>query len=634
MRSTRGLLLGALALLSLLAACTTTDHVTPPPQTPCPVCPSGSAPTSAEMKAPAPPTIEEARAFFKKVDADLRRLWVTRDTMGFVNQTFITDDTDQLAAEMDATAMEYLGIAIKESQRFDGLNLPPELERQRLLLRLAGVAPAPADQKERRELADTLASMRSTYNKGKYCPPGGKPCQNLGELSKVLRDSKKYEELQEAWVGWHSISRPMRNKYERFVELGNKGAQEIGFKEMGTLWRSGYDMTPEAFEADIERLWAQVKPLYDDLHCYARGKLRKRYGKEKIKEHGAIPAHLLGNMWAQEWTELFPMLEPYAGQGSVDVTASLKKQKYDAVKMVKLAEQFFVSLGMNSLPESFWSRSLLTRPKDREVACHASAWDVGYNGDVRIKMCIKVDEEDLITIHHELGHDYYFLYYNQLPILFQNGANDGFHEAIGDALALSVTPSYLQKVKLADRVVGNDKADLNFLMKQALDKVAFLPFGLLIDKWRWDVFSGKTNKENYNRSWWDLRRKYQGVEPPVARSEADFDPGAKFHIPDNTPYIRYFLARIYQFQFHRALCKAAGYQGPLLHCSIHDSKLAGEKLMAMLKLGASKPWPEALEALSGERQADASAMVEYFAPLSAWLKEQNKGEACGWSETP
>ncbi|RYE89880.1 MAG: peptidase M2 family protein, partial [Myxococcales bacterium] len=585
--------------------------------------PPGSTPTT-------PPTVEEARAFFAKVDSDLRRLFVARDTMGFVNQTNLNDDTEKLAAQAEEATMEYLGRVIKEARRYEGLDLPPELARQRLLLRLAGTAPAPTDAAERADLASILSVMQGIYGKGKHCAPDGTKCRDLGALSKVLRESRNEAELRDAWVGWHTISRPMREKFTRYVELGNKGAQEIGFKDMGALWRSGYDMPPEAFEADVERLWGQVKPLYDDLHCYVRKQLKKQYGAAVIKDHAPIPAHLLGNMWAQEWTDLFARLEPFPGQGSIDVTAALKRQKYDPVRMVKLAESFFTSLGMEKLPATFWERSMLTKPKDREVVCHASAWDPGYNGDLRIKMCIKVDEEDLVTIHHELGHDYYYQHYFKQPILFQSGANDGFHEAVGDTLALSVTPAYLQKIKLAEGVHRNDKADINFLMKQALDKVAFLPFGLLIDKWRWDVFAGQTPKGDYNKAWWALRLKYQGVAPPVARSEDDFDAGAKYHVPANTPYVRYFLARIYQFQFHRALCRAAGHQGSLLSCSIHGNKAAGDRLAAMLSLGASRPWPDALEVLSGERQADASAMVEYFAPLTAWLREQNRGETCGW----
>jgi peptidyl-dipeptidase A len=649
MRPARPVRLLLAALTASLAAAPFSGCATqePPPRAPCPACTPAQSVAVAPPATPPAPTVDEAKAFFAGVDANLRRLFVARDTIGFVGATYITDDTERLSAQAEEAAMQYLSESIKAAQRFDGLALPPDLARMRTLLRLAGTTPAPSDAAERTELAGILTWMQSAYGKGKYCPPGASPdakpddakkgakkgaktCQDLGALSKVIKESHNYDELKEAWLGWRTISPPMRERFARYVELGNKGSREIGFKDMGDLWRSGYDMPAEAFEADVERLWSQVKPLYDDLHCYTRGKLRKQYGKDKIGEKAAIPAHLLGNMWAQEWADLYPMLEPYSGQGSLDVTGNLRRKKYDELKLVRLGESFFTSLGMDPLPKTFWERSMFKQPRDREAVCHASAWDPSYDDDLRIKMCIKIDEEDLITVHHELGHDYYFHYYHTLPMLFQSGANDGFHEGIGDTLALSVTPGYLKGLGLLDKAPENKKAEINFQMKQALEKVAFLPFGLLIDKWRWDVFSGKTPKGEYNKAWWDLRRKYQGIEAPAPRSEQDFDPGAKFHVPGNTPYVRYFLARIYQFQFHRALCKAAGHTGPLSSCSIYGNKAAGAKLTAMLKLGASKPWPEALATLSGETQADATAMLEYFAPLAEWLKEQNKGETCGW----
>jgi len=264
------------------------------------------------------------------------------------------------------------------------------------------------------------------------------------------------------------------------------------------------------------------------------------------------------------------------------------------------------------------------------VVCHASAWDITAEGDVRIKMCVKPMEDDLTTIHHELGHDYYYLAYVGQPFLYQAGANDGFHEAIGDALTLSITPAYLRSLGLVKEIPKDDKGLIDVQMKDALEKVAFLPFGLLIDKWRWDVFAGKVKPADYNKAWWELRRRYQGVAPPVARTEEDFDPGAKYHVPANVPYTRYFLARLLQFQFHRALCQAAGHKGPLHECSIYGNQEAGSRLWKMLSLGASKPWPEALAVLTGQRQVDATAMLDYFAPLRAWLKEKNAGQKCGW----
>jgi peptidyl-dipeptidase A len=298
---------------------------------------------------------------------------------------------------------------------------------------------------------------------------------------------------------------------------------------------------------------------------------------------------------------------------------------------VRYGERFFLSLGFEPLPETFWQRSLFTKPRDRDVVCHASAWDIDSEDDLRLKMCTEIKAEDFSTIHHELGHNFYQRAYSHQPLLFRGSANDGFHEAVGDTLALSVTPKYLVELGLLDSEPDASK-DIGLLLRMALDKVAFLPFGLLIDQWRWKVFSGATAPQRYNQAWWDLRLQYQGVAAPVPRSEADFDPGAKYHVPGNTPYARYFLATVLQFQFHRALCTASGYQGPLQRCSIYGSREAGARLRAMLELGQSRPWPDALEALTGERRMDATALLEYFAPLQAWLEQQNQGKPIGWSE--
>ncbi|HTJ82228.1 MAG TPA: M2 family metallopeptidase [Polyangiaceae bacterium] len=631
-----------LAVVGLSAACSSAPLSPSPPAPDLGGKPSGSA---ATQQGPATPA--DADAFIADVNDGLRDVYVKQSRADWINQTYITDDTDALSADAAEATMEYTTRKIKESVRFRTVTgLSPDTARQLELLRRGTVLPSPDDAKKRKELAELGVAMQSTYGKGKYCSDKlahfkkqdkdkkqDKPdnCLTLGDLSKILEDKKAtYDELLEAWKGWRTISVPMRKQYERFVELGNEGAREIGYKDLSGLWKDRYDMPPEAFEADVERLWQQVKPLYDELHCYARSRMRKKWGADKIGPKAAIPAHLFGNMWSQTWGGIYDVLEPYPGQTSLDVTAGIKKKKLDEKGMIKLGESFFVSLGMPNLPPTFWDRSLIAKPRDREVVCHASAWDLTYNNDVRIKMCTELNEEDLITIHHELGHDYYFTAYHTMPVLYQDGANDGFHEGIGDTLALSVTPEYLVKIGLLDKAPANDKAELNVLMRRALDKVAFLPFGLLIDKWRWDVFSGKITPAQYNKAWWDLVMKYQGIAPPIPRSESDFDPGAKYHVPANVPYLRYFLADIYQFQFHRALCKAAGYKGPLHKCSIYGSKEAGQKLEAMLAMGASKPWPEAMRAISGETQADASAIIEYFAPLMEWLKEQNKGEQCGW----
>ncbi|HEV7713951.1 MAG TPA: M2 family metallopeptidase, partial [Steroidobacteraceae bacterium] len=488
---------------------------------------------------------------------------------------------------------------------------------------------------KRAEMTQLMSRLSAMYGEGKYCPKGAdhpESCRNLDQLSETIAKSRNYDELVEAWKGWHDIAAPMREPYRKFAELANEGARELGYKDLGVMWRAKYDMAPEEFDALAEKLWQQVKPLYDELHCHAREALAKKYGEDKVPAGKPIPAQLLGNMWSQQWNNIYDdILKPYPAASIETADRKLKADKWDATKMTRSAESFYTSLGFPQLPQTFWERSMLVRPRDREVVCHASAWDMDPpTNDVRIKMCITPSEEDLFTVYHELGHVYYYLSYNTLPNLFRGGANDGFHEAIGDTVNLSVTPGYLAKIGLINAVKPSQEAVINQQMKMALDKIAFLPFARLIDLWRWKVFSGEITPDHFNEAWWELRTRYQGIVPPVARSEKDFDPGAKYHIPDNTPYTRYFLSYILQFQFHKALCDASGFKGPLHECSVFGSKEAGKRYQEMLALGASQPWPETLQKLTGTRQIDAGAIIEYFQPLIAWLKEQNKSQQCGW----
>lgn len=618
-----------LCCVGLLGACGKPAQVHPAPLT----AGTSAPPTAQEPSVEALPTISEAQAFLREVDAELRARVVAASVADWEKSTDITDAHERRAAEANEALMAYTSEAIRRAQRFVGLpGLSAGDARKLELLRRSTSLPAPPDAAAREELAAIASKMESLYGKGKVCPEGAprERCQTLEQLEDVLAESRDPATLRAAWEGWHDLGAALRPLYTRYVTLANQGAQAIGYADLGALWRGRYDMPPEAFEADLERLWTEVRPLYEALHCYARAKLRARYGAAEVPAEGPIPAHLLGNMWAQDWSNLYPLLEPYRGQGELTVSKALQKQGYDAVRMVRLGESFFTSLGLPKLPESFWQRSMLTRPVGREVVCHASAWDVHYDNDLRIKMCTKIDQEDLITIHHELGHIYYFSQYYQLPILFQDGANDGFHEAIGDAIALSITPAYLVRVGLLARAPRGEKGALNQLMQRALDKVAFLPFGKVVDSFRWKVFSGEIAPSDYNRSWWKMRAAVQGVSPPSERGEEHFDPGAKYHVAANVPYARYFLATVLQYQFHRALCKIAGHEGPLHACSIYGNREAGERLRQMLALGAERPWPDALEALTGERRLDATAIVDYFAPLMAWLRTQNQGQRCGF----
>ena len=574
------------------------------------------------------PTVAEATAFLEDAEARLLKLWIDSERAAWVQSNFITHDTEQMAAAAYERVIAANVELAKEATRFASLDLPAEQERKLGLLRTALVLPAPSDDALRQELTQIAASMESTYGRGEYCPDGGE-CMDLGDLSRTMATSRDPEALLDAWSGWRTVSPAMRQSYQRFAELGNLGARELGFDDLGAMWRSSYDMPPDDFSAELDRLWAQVGPLYDSLHCYVRSRLNQHYGDDVVPLDGPIPAHVLGNMWAQTWANVFPLVAPADADPGFDLTERLRAKGLDAREMVRYGERFFSSLGFEELPETFWERSLFTQPEDRDVVCHASAWNIDQVEDLRIKMCIQVNAEDFSVIHHELGHNYYQRAYNHQPPLFRGSANDGFHEGIGDTLALSVTPGYLVDLGLLDEAPDESK-DIGVLLGMALDKVAFLPFGLLVDQWRWQVFSGEVAPDRYNAAWWELRNRYQGVGPPVERSEADFDPGAKYHVPANTPYTRYFLAHILQFQFHRALCEVAGFEGPLHRCSIYGSREAGARLNEMLEMGLSRPWPDALERISGEREMDATAILDYFAPLKGWLDTQNEGQACGW----
>jgi peptidyl-dipeptidase A len=606
---------------------------------------------------PTPATAAEAQAFVERANAELLKMNTDGAHAEWTVETDITDDTEATGALINEQVTARSLALTAESHRWDKVTLPPEIRRQILLLQLNTPA-APKDPKLLAEQTQIAAALTGLYGKGKYCPDStGANCMGIDAISNIMAKSTDPAELAKLWIGWHAIGAPMRAKYTRFIELQNIGAKELGYNDTGELWRAGYDMTPAQFSAEVERAWTQLEPLYRELHTYVRSRLIAKYGKAAERPDGMIPAQLLGNMWAQEWGNIYAIVAPTDPKLSqfkpVDLESALKQQiaskdpasalafapgtdlssdKAHAASlaagrdMVRYGENFFKSLGFAPLPATFWERSQFVHPRDREVVCHASAWDLDSADDLRVKMCIEVNDDYLTTVHHELGHNFYQRAYNQQPYLFRNGANDGFHEAIGDAIALSITPAYLKTLGLATTEPPVE-ADIPLQLRTALDKVAFLPFALALDKWRWQVFSGEIKPADYNKAWWALREKYQGVAPPVDRTEAEFDAGAKNHIPTNVPYARYFLARVYQFQFYKAMCDASGYKGPLNRCSFYGSKTAGDKLNKMLQAGQSQPWQLTLNEMTGADHLDAQPMLDYFAPLYAWLKEQNKTAA-------
>ncbi|GAB2500360.1 M2 family metallopeptidase [Pseudoxanthomonas sangjuensis] len=635
------------ACLAALAACKKPEQ------------PAGSAAT------PSVPKDENADQFVARVNDELREMYPELSASQWLSATYINDDTQLLEAKYNERYLAQLNGWIEQARRFEGQQMKPETARAIQLLKLMTAMPAPKDPEKLAELAQIASRMGGMYGSGSYCTGegDGKKCRQIGELSQVLASNRDYGKQLDAWQGWHTISIPMKQDYVRFAELVNEGAKEMGYADAGEMWRSGYDMPPAQIAAETDRLWGQVKPLYEQLHCYARTQLVKQYGARGEVDGGLLPAHLTGNMWQQDWSNLWDLMEPYRDAGSLDITGSLQKQyqtdlerelqkagadptaeqaflaeraaKLDVAKrMTERAQDFYTSLGMPGLPDSYWRKTQFIKPLDRDVVCHASAWDIDMAGDVRTKMCIEPTEEEFTTIYHELGHVYYYLAYNKLPPIFQGGANDGFHEAIGDTIVLAMTPEYLKSVGLVGEQQRSKEALVNAQMRMALQKVAFLPFGLMIDHWRWGVFDGSIKPDHYNQAWWELKAKYQGVAPATPRGEEFFDPGAKYHVPGNTPYLRYFLSHVLQFQFYKGLCDAAGYTGPLYECTFYGNKAAGQKFWAMLEKGASQPWQGTLKELTGSDRLDAAPLLEYFAPLDEWLKQQNQGQACGWQAQP
>lgn len=594
-----------------------------------------------------------AKAFLEHVDAEFGAMSKKASPVFWAQATNINDETNAAAAAAGAEWTKLSVSLANATKQFNDVELPADLARKMGRLKAGITIPAPSTPGIADELSKITTGLSVTYGTGRYklkenadsvlsllgeLPEAARQeitdkGLTLDQLSTIIETSRDPAVLQEVWEGWRTISPPMAPEYARMVEIANQGATELGFDSLDQMWLSNYDMPAAEMEKEVARLWTQVSPLYDELHCYVRAELNEQYGDDVQPATGPIRADLLGNMWAQQWSSIYDIVEPNtSAKVPYDLTAQLVDQGYDALKMVKTAEDFFVSLGLDPLPATFWERSMIVRPDDgRDVQCHASAWNLDDEEDVRIKMCTEVNAEDFYTVHHELGHNYYQRAYKDVDYLYKDGAHDGFHEAIGDFISLSITPTYLQQIGLiTEDQIPPAEADIALLMQTSLDKIAFLPFAISVDQWRWSVLSGETTPENYNQKWVETRLKNQGIIPPGARPADAFDPGAKYHIPGNTPYLRYFLSFVMQFQFHEAACEMAGWDGPLHRCSIYGNTEVGERFNAMLEMGASEDWRNALEAFTGTREMDGSSIVAYFDPLISYLKEENAGRSCGW----
>ena len=578
----------------------------------------------------------DVETFLERVELEDKALGPVASSAYWLQANFITYDSQKVVADygkrFQLLALERARLA----STFDDVEVSEENRRKLNLIKNSFVMPSPLDDTLAGEIANIMAELDAMYGAGQHCFGEG-DCYDLEAFEGVIDNSRDPDELLKAWEGWRNIGTPMKDKYLRMVEIGNLGAKDLGYEGLTDLWFSQYDMPAEEFLAETDRVWDELKPLYDALHCHVRSELSEHYGEEVVSKEGVLPAHVLGNMWGQSWANVYDLVytpdNPNASSG-IDLTKILEEKNIDEIEMTKIAENFFISLGFQSLPDTFWERSLFVKPQDRSVVCHASAWNLDADAnDLRIKMCIERNAEDFSTIHHELGHIFYYQAYNSTqPSVFQSGANDGFHEAVGDLLSLSITPEYYNKIGLISEAEAKDATSdpISLLMQQALQGVVSVPWTLMLDKWRAGVFSGETSESELNNSWWELREYYQGIGVPRERGADAFDPGAKYHIPGNTPYTRYYLAQILQYQFHESLCNQMGFEGPLHECSIYDNELAGKKLRAMLSLGQSQEWQVALEALTGTRSLSGKSMLNYYKPLKDWLDVQNTDRTCGW----
>jgi peptidyl-dipeptidase A len=580
-------------------------------------------------QATGPLTAESAATFVREAEEELMRRSEYEGRVAWVYNTYINYDTEWLLQRSDAEGTEARVRLASEAGRYANVELPADTRRKIDLLRLSLTLPAPQREGAAGQLSEITTRLASTYSTGRIDYQGRQV--TLDELETLMGTERNPARLEEMWTKWHAVAAPMRQDYARMVEIANEGARDLGFENVGQMWLSNYDMPADQIEAEVERLWGQLQPFYEQLHCYVRARLNDRYGDTVVPMDQPIRADILGNMWAQDWSTLMPMVRPPGGRATYDTTQLLTRARYTPVQMTETAERFYTSLGFPELPDTFWERSLLTRPRDRDVVCHASAWDVDNVDDLRVKQCIQINAEHFQTIHHELGHNFYQRAYNQQPFLYRNGAHDGFHEAIGDFIALNITPQYLVDINLLRRnQIPPASADTSLLMERALEKISFLPFALTVDQWRWQVFDGRITPDRYNAAWWELRQRYQGIRPPNARSEEFFDPGAKYHIANNVPYLRYFLSYVLQFQFYEAACRQAGWEGPLHRCTVYGNREVGQRFQQMLAMGQSRPWPDALEAFTGTRQMDGGAMARYFQPLMTYMQQQNRGRTCGW----
>ncbi|KAM3960983.1 angiotensin-converting enzyme isoform 1-T1 [Aphomia sociella] len=591
-------------------------------------------------------TAEEAagREYMRKLDEQTSKSLNKKTLAAWQYESNITTYNEEYMLQVSLEIAEEEKESWKETMSYLWHEFEDEdLKRMFRKYSELGTSALPEDLNQR--LLQAVSNMQTIYAKATICDYKDRNKCDLHvepDVTNIFANSEDPEELKYTWLEWHKAAgAPSRGNFTEYVQMDNEAAKLNGYDSVAEWWLSEYEADDS--EDQFASLWSQIKPLYQQIHAYVRRQLRLKYGEDIVSAKGPIPAHLLGNIWAQTWGNVEKFTRPYPNKPDVDVTSALIAQNYTALKMFKTAEEFFKSLNLTAMPDMFWEKSIIEKPDDgRDLVCHASAWDFYDGEDFRIKQCTTITSEFFATTHHEMGHIQYYLQYKKQPVVYRGGANPGFHEAVGDVIALSVsTPKHLKVMGLLEDGPEDAESNINQLYKMGLDKIVFLPFGYLLDLFRYGVFRGTTTTRDYNCHFWRLRETLQGVEPPAPRSEEDFDAAAKYHVAADVEYMRYYISYIIQFQFHRALCQLAGEYSPgdsdklLSTCDIYRSQPAGEALGKMLQMGSSKPWPDAMEALTGQRNMDASGVLEYFEPLYEWLKTENErtGEYIGWEQS-
>ncbi|UYZ63832.1 M2 family metallopeptidase [Hymenobacter weizhouensis] len=579
--------------------------------------------TAAPQSAAAPNWRDQAEQFLTQYSAEYQRLYTqSAEAEWRSNTRIVAGDTSNAGAT--ARANERLAAFMGSTQNIQRLRELlehkqdlTELQVKQLQTALYNAANSPqtiADVVKRRIKAETAQTEKLYGFDYKYA---GKSV-TTNDLDELLRKERNPLKRQQIWEASKAIGPTLKDGLLNLRELRNQTVQALGYPDYFTYQASDYGLSREEMMQLVRKINEELRPLYRELHTYARYELAKKYGVKQVPDY--LPASWLPNRWGQDWSAMVDV------QGlNIDPVLAKKGAEWQ----VQQAERFYQSLGFPALPQSFYEKSsLYPLPKDATYKKnnHASAWHLDLNQDVRSLMSVEGNTEWYETTHHELGHIYYYLTYTnpQVPVLLRQGANRAYHEAMGSLMGLAATQKpFLAGLSLVDANAKTDQTQT--LLKEALNYAVFIPFASgVMSEWENSFYADKLPADQLNARWWQLCKQYQGIVPPTARGENYLDPATKTHINDDpAQYYDYALSYVILFQLHDHIAKKILKQDP--HATnYYGSKEVGQFLADIMRPGSSKDWRTVLKEKTGE-DLSARAMVEYFEPLMAYLKQQNKG---------